>query len=386
MPKLYSEQFKADAVALVDSGMSRRRVCADLGISRSSLQKWITDARLKAHGMSPSNDPEVAKEMSAALKRIRELEARKRSLARRSCLFDSGRDPPKRIFPTVETLITQGKATLMIAARVVKFSRQAFYKWVHNKVSAREKDEAEICQVIRQIHDEDPEFGYRLIADELADGGYRLSERRVWRVCHTMGIASVISRRKSRTKKAGDPVHDDFLQRHFRAEAPNTAWVTDITEHWTGEGKLYLCAIKDLCSRRIVGYVTSSRMKASLAVAALEDAMARGANPRGVIVHSDRGSQFRSRKFRAALTAYGAKGSMGKVGACGDNAAMESFFALVQNNVLDRKSWASRRELSAALTHWIERTYHRKRRQRALGKLIPIEFETIMEPAVSLAA
>lgn len=97
-PKLYSEQFKADAVALVESGMSRRQVCADLGVSRSSLQKWITDARLQAHGMSPSSDPEVAKEMSAALKPIRELEARKRSPARRSSLREPGGDSPKKIF------------------------------------------------------------------------------------------------------------------------------------------------------------------------------------------------------------------------------------------------------------------------------------------------
>ena len=144
--------------------------------------------------------------------------------------------------------------------------------------------------------------------------------------------------------------------------------------------------IKDLCSRTIVGYATSARMKSHLAVAALEDAMRKRGEPKGVIVHSDRGAQFRSRKFRAALKAFGAKGSMGRVGACGDNAAMESFFALVQKNVLDRKSWASRRELSAAITHWIERTYHRKRRQRALGKLTPIEYETIMKPAVSIAA
>ncbi len=77
---------------------------------------------------------------------------------------------------------------------------------------------------------------------------------------------------------------------------------------------------------------------------------------------------------------------MGRVGACGDNAAMESFFALVQKNVLDRQSWASRQEFSVAITHWIESTYHRKRRQRALGKLTPIEYETIMEPAAPLAA
>ena len=241
-------------------------------------------------------------------------------------------------------------------------------------------------QHIRDIHDEDPEFGYRFIADELRAQGVKISERRVWRLCSRAQVFSVIARRKPRGKQSGAPVHDDLLQRHFHADEINVAWVTDITEHWTREGKLYLCAIKDLCSRAIVGYATSSRMESSLAVAALEDAMRRRGEPKGVIIHSDRGSQFRSRKFRAALKAFRAKGSMGRVGACGDNAAMESFFALVQKNVPGRKSWATRRELSAAITHWIERTYHRKRRQRALGKLTPIEYEAIIKPAASIAA
>ena len=105
-------------------------------------------------------------------------------------------------------------------------------------------------------------------------------------------------------------------------------WLTDITEHPTGEGKLYLCAIKDVYSGRIVGYSIDSRMKASLAVTALERDRLR--NPAGTVVHSDRGSQFRSTKSVKALRRNGLVGSMGRVGACGDNAAMESFFALLQ--------------------------------------------------------
>ncbi|MBS6364423.1 MAG: IS3 family transposase, partial [Actinomycetaceae bacterium] len=251
----------------------------------------------------------------------------------------------------MEKLIKAGKATLTVAARVLGFSRQAFYKWAAKPVSDRQAQEVELIDKIRQIHSDDPEFGYRLIADELHDQGIEISERRVWRLCSHAQVFSVIARRKLRGKKSGAPVHDDLLQRHFHADALNVAWATDITEHWTKEGKLYLCAIKDLCSRRIVGYATGGRMKSRLVVAALDDAMRKRGNPHGVIVHSDRGSQFRSRIFRAALKSYGARGSMGRVGACGDNAAMESFFALVQKNVLDRGSWNRRRELSAAITH-----------------------------------
>jgi putative transposase len=167
-------------------------------------------------------------------------------------------------------------------------------------------------------------------------------------------------------------------------------WLVDITEHWTGEGKLYLCAIKDCVSNKIVGYSIDSRMKARLAVAALDNAVARrraeGADVPGCIVHADRGSQFRSRKFHRALTRCGLVGSMGQVASAADNAAMESFFSLLQNNVLDRRPWRTREQLRIAIVTWIERTYHRRRRQTALDRLTPIEYEKIMTPTLPPAS
>ena len=135
--------------------------------------------------------------------------------------------------------------------------------------------------------------------------------------------------------------------------------------------KLYLCAIKDVFSGRIVGYSISDRMRARLAVNALDNAVSRRRDAPGCSVHSDRGSQFKSRKFVHALNRHHLIGSMGKVGATGDNAAMESFFALLQKNVLDRKRWQPREELRIAIITWIERTYHRRRRQARLGRLTP---------------
>jgi putative transposase len=158
------------------------------------------------------------------------------------------------------------------------------------------------------------------------------------------------------------------------------------TEHWTNEGKLYLYAVKDVYSNRIVGYSIDSRMKARLAVNALDNAVARRGDVAGCILHSDRGSQFRSRKQQRALTRHEMVGSMGQVGSAGDNAAMESFFALLQKNVLDRQRWATRDELRLAIVTWIERTYHRRRRQARLGRLTPIEFEAIMTTPATQAA
>ena len=145
-----------------------------------------------------------------------------------------------------------------------------------------------------------------------------------------------------------------------------------------------MCAISDLWSNRIIGYSIDSRMTAELAVAAVRNAVALR-NVDGTILHSDRGSQFRSRKFVELLRQEGITGSMGRVGACGDNAAMESFFALVQKNVLDKKNWRTRQELRLAMVTWTERTYHRRRRQRGLGRLTPIELQIINSQAAHAA-
>ena len=181
--------------------------------------------------------------------------------------------------------------------------------------------------------------------------------------------------RRGTGKTPGPAVHDDHVQRNFTAAEPDQVWVTDITEHPTGEGKLYCCAIKDLFSNRIVGYAIDERMTAQLAVAALRTAVARRAPSGVVVVHSDRGAQFRARSFRAVLAAAGLQGSMGRVASAGDNAAMESWHALLQKNVLNRRRWATRDQLHDAIVFWIERTYNRRRRQRALGKLTPVEYE-----------
>lgn len=106
----------------------------------------------------------------------------------------------------------------------------------------------------------------------------------------------------------------------------------------------------------------------------------------GCVVHSDRGAQFRSRRFVTAINRHGMVGSMGRVGAAGDNAAMESFFSLLQKNVLNRRPWATRDELRLAILTWIERTDHRRRRQARLGHLTPIEYETIMNTTTAIAA
>ncbi len=273
-----------------------------------------------------------------------------------------------------------------VTCRVLKLARQPYYRWLDRPVTAAEFEQAARANALFDAHREDPEFGYLFLADEARGVGSGMSDRTAWRICRDNRWWSVFGKKRGRSKKAGPPVHDDLVRRNFTTDGPNRLWLTDITEHSTREGKLYLCAIKDAYSKRIVGYSIDDRMKSRLAVAALDNAVARRDNVAGCIVHSDRGSQFRSRKFVRALARHQLAGSIGRVGTAGDNAAMESFFSLLQKNVLDRRQWATREELRIAIVTWIERTYHRRRRQASLGRLTPVEFEIVMtKPALRAA-
>jgi len=285
-------------------------------------------------------------------------------------------------YPLVLDLAADG-VPVTVTCRVLGFSRAGFYKWVANPVSDADWRQAHLINAALDAHRDDPEFGYRLLTDELAEVGVIACRNTVHAACRQAGIVSVIHRRRRSGKKPGPAVHDDHVQRRFTATGPDRLWLTDITEHRTGEGKVYCCAVKDVWSGRIVGYSIDSRMKASLAVAALRNAVARrevipaGPDGPGTICHSDRGSQFRAGSYLRTLRHTGVTGSMGRVGAAGDNAAMESFFALLQKNVLNRRRWDTREELRLAIVTWIERTYHRRRRQDRLGRMTPIEFETV---------
>ena len=299
------------------------------------------------------------------------------------------------MYPLVRELAADG-VPVTVTCRVLQVACQPYYRWLKSPITTAELDQAYRANALFDAHRDDPEFGYRFLVDEARDAGEAMAPRTAWKICSSIGWWSVFGKpKRAKNGKPGSPVHDDlcaYLDRHgvtrhrFTAKASNQLWLADITERRTSEGKLYLCAVKDVYSNRIVGYSIDSRMKSRLAVAALNNAVARRGDIAGCVLHTDRGSQFRSRKFVRALGRHDMVGSMGRVGAVGDNAAMESFFALLQKNVLDRRSWATREELRIAIITWIERTYHRCRRQDRLGQLTPIEFETIMTTPASQAA
>ncbi|WP_353354865.1 IS3 family transposase [Intrasporangium sp. DVR] len=387
MPKPYPREFRDDVVNVArgrEPGQSLKQIAADFGIAESCLRNWMRDADVE-DGVKPGATAAENAELREARKRIRLLE-QENEVLRRAAAYLSQANLPKMMYPLVRELAADG-IPVAVTCRVLKIARQPYYRWLADPVTATELAEAHLANALFDAHCEDPEFGYRYLADEARDAGHQACDRTMWRVCSVNGWWSAFGKKRGKNgKKPGPPVHDDLVKRDFTADAPNRLWLSDITEHRTGEGKLYLCAIKDVYSNRIVGYSIGDRMKSRLAVDALAGAVARRGQVAGCILHTDRGSQFRSRKFVRALQRHEMVGSMGKVGATGDNAAMESFFALLQKNVLDRRQWATRQELRIAIVTWIERTYHRRRRQDALGRLTPIEFETIMTTPATQAA
>ncbi|MEU6707352.1 IS3 family transposase [Streptomyces wuyuanensis] len=386
MPKPYPEEFRQDVVRVARNrgpGVTVEQVATDFGVHPMTLWKWMRRADIN-DGARPGTTSQENAELREARRRIKLLE-QENEVLRRAAAYLSQAHLPKRIYPLVKELAADG-TPVSVTCRVLKLARQPYYRWLDQPVGDAVLAQAYRANALFDAHREDPEFGYRFLADEARSTGAAMADRTAWRICRDNRWWSAFGKKRGRGGKAGPPVHDDLVRRDFTASGPNRLWLTDITEHATGDGKLYLCAIKDVFSNRIVGYSIDARMKSRLAVTALNNAVARREHVDGCILHTDRGSQFRSRKFVRALDRHRMAGSIGRVGAAGDNAAMESFFSLLQKNVLDRRRWTTREELRIAIVTWIERTYHRRRRQAALGRLTPVEYETIMTTPALRAA
>ena len=385
MPRPYPREFRDDVVRVArnrDDGVTLEQIATDFGVHPMTLTKWMRQADID-EGTKPGKSTSDSAELRELRRRIGCWSRRTKSCA--------GRPPTcRRPICREKALPARERARRRRDPRRgdvpgTQARPPALLPLAGHPITDAEVIEAYRANALFDAHKDDPEFGYRYLVEEARDAGEPMAERTAWRICSQQGLWSVFGKKRGKNGKVGPPVHDDLVERDFTAEEPNQLWLGDITEHPTREGKLYLCAIKDVFSNRIVGYCMDSRMKSGWRHRT-ENAVARRGEVAGCILHTDRGSQFRSRKFVHALGRHDMVGSMGRVGAAGDNAAMESFFSLLQKNVLDRRRWDTREELRIAIVTWIERTYHRRRRQAALGRLTPIEFEAIMTTPASQAA
>jgi putative transposase len=265
--------------------------------------------------------------------------------------------------------------------RVLEVSRSGFHAWARREPSARALEDERLTERIREIHRENRRvYGSPRIHAELRLGdGVRVGRKRVERLMRQAGISGLIRRRRGRTTISvpGVRVCEDLVDRRFLAVGPDRLWVADITYLRTWEGWLYLVAVQDVYSRRIVGWSMADHMRTELVTDALQMALAQRRPAPGLIWHSDQGSQFVSLAFGQQARAAGIAQSMGSRGDCYDNAVAESLFATLKKELIHGHSWPSKAELRTEVFEYIEVFYNRRRRHSTLGFLSPAQFETI---------
>ena len=262
---------------------------------------------------------------------------------------------------------------------VLEVSKSGFYAWTTRAPSDRTLSDAWLSGRIKEIHDgARGVYGARRVHAELRHRhGVRVGRKRVERLMGESGISGLLKRRRGRTtiRVPGVRVAEDLVDRRFSREGPNRLWVADITYLPTWEGWLYLAAVQDAFSRRIVGWAMAEHMRSELVVEALEMAVARRRPSAGLVHHSDQGSQYVSLLFGQRCREAGIARSMGSKGDAYDNALAESFFASLKKELVRRRSWPTRGELRSAVFDYVEAFYNRERRHSTLGYLSPVQFE-----------
>lgn len=264
-------------------------------------------------------------------------------------------------------------------AKVLGVSRSGYYRFLKAKPSVREKENKQLLNKIRLIHQTIFEtYGSARIHAELKDNGEGCSRKRVAKLMKKHGIVAKMSKRfKKTTQQAENPyfMATDLIQQDFKAHEPNEACVSDITYVPTQEGWVYCAMILDLFSRKIVGLAIDSRMTVELVLGALRQALTHRRPPAGIIHHSDRGSQYTSRTLKLLADNYGIQLSMGKVANAFDNAVAESFFHTLKTELVYFQSYENLEEAKMSIFHYIYGFYNQTRRHSTLGYLSRTQFE-----------
>ena len=264
--------------------------------------------------------------------------------------------------------------------RILSVSRSGFYRWLNRGQSCRQRENQQLVALIRQIHrDSKGNYGSPRITDALRQSGHRYNHKRVERLMRINGIRSKRRRKFKVTthSKHKRPVASNLIQRDFTAKKPNRLWTSDITYIRTQEGWLYLAIFLDACSRRIVGWSMSGRINDELIINAFNQARLHRQPLPGLIVHSDRGSQYCSRSFKELLNIHSFCQSMSSTGNCYDNAITESFFASLKTELVYGERYQTRNEARRSIFKYIEMFYNRNRIHSALGGLSPDQYENI---------
>ena len=276
-----------------------------------------------------------------------------------------------------------------VLCQVLGVSRSGYYAWRGRPASESTQEDAKLAVEIAATHKRSRDtYGSPRVHRDLRARGVRIGKKRVERIMREHGIQAKRKRRFRRTtdSKHPHPIAPNVLERNFDVELPNTAWVTDVTYVWTLEGWLYLAAILDLCSRRVVGWAASETNDRQLALEALRRALRQRTPARGLIHHSDRGSPYASDDYRAGLARHGLVASMSRKGDCWDNAVAESFFATLKGELIDHETYSTRAAAIASIGDYIENFYNPIRRHSSIGYVSPIEFELFLLQSKRISA
>lgn len=256
-------------------------------------------------------------------------------------------------------------------------TRSGYYAWDNRPKSKRAIENEAITEQIKDIHKKKHEtYGSRKMTAEIRRGGKVVNHKRVERLMKEAGIRSKIAKKFKATtdSRYSLPVAKNLLNREFTAEKPNQKMVSDITYLWTDEGWLYIAGVMDLCGQKMVGLSMSNRMTKDLVINALESAWLHGRRPSGVLIHSDRGSQYCSNDYQALLKRYGFICSMSRKGNCWDNAPMETFWGKMKYEWLYGRRFRTRDEARAAVFEYVQIFYNRNRLHESNGYLTPDEY------------
>lgn len=258
-------------------------------------------------------------------------------------------------------------------------SRSGYHRWRTDAPCARARKDAQLAQALREIHHQSRgTYGRPRLTSALRQRGQRCSAKRVARLMRSHGLHGV--RRGRFRPQTTDSRHENGIApNRLRDQAPPSApdqvWVADITYISTREGWLYVAAVLDRCSRRVLGLAMSARLDTSLPEAALRQALTRRGRPKGVIHHSDRGIQYTSAHYRQILRQHRCEASMSRKANCYDNAHMESFWGTLKAELLAGRTFATRAEARLAIFEYVEVFYNRRRLHSALGYQSPVDFE-----------
>lgn len=264
------------------------------------------------------------------------------------------------------------------ACRLLGVNRSGYDHWKRRPPTGAELRRQWLTPLIHRIHKRSFEtYGHlRVTADLRLSHGIVVNKKLVYRIMKENGLSGVPGGQPKKRQPHGEFIAADLVKREFGRSEPDRLWITDITEHPTREGKLYCCAVLDAFSRKAVGWSIDSSQTTALVTNALGMAIGHR-RPEGTVVHSDRGSQFTSWAFTQRITEAGLRPSVGRTGTALDNAMMESFWARMQVELLNRKTWRTRVELANAMFEYIELFHNKRRRHSSLNMLTPVEFEEL---------